>query len=89
MDVLGDMVSLTLILSREIGPFHTRFVVNGPVMDSSMVTVSQFSGQDLTSAAKIFQIDNHTRVIERVSSRHRRSRRSSSDRACPVRSRSR
>ena len=87
MDLSGDMMSRTSIFGRQIGPFHTRSVVNGPVMDSSMVTPSEFSGQHLTSAAKIFQIDDNGHFIERVSGRRRR-RGSSSDRVCPVRSRS-
>ena len=43
MDVLGNVMSGTLIFGREMGPFHTRFVVDGSMMGASMIAVSQFS----------------------------------------------
>ena len=81
VDVFVDMVSRALIFGRQIGSVHTRFVVNGSVMGSSMIAPCELSWQDLTSTEEILKMDDHAHLIERVMSlrRLRRTRVRSTD----------
>ena len=69
VDVLGAVVCCTLVFGGQIGPRHAGLVVNGTVVFSRVVAPSKFSGQELTSGEKIFEINNEAHPIERVGCR--------------------